>query len=406
MTSATKTPEQIGPPPQPAFVEWARKNLFSSWYNALLSVLSMALVVWVAFVTLRWVFVGADWSPITDNILLYLIGQFPRDLIWRIGIAIAVFTLLTGVSLAMFGGLIRAFAWTLAVVYVFLAVIPSTGGSFYPTALRVFFAAMPALLYASNWIAKRRPPKTSYLALAWGLSVVLDLFLLRGLDLFGNLLVGVPVNLWGGLIVTILLAVGGIVISFPIGVLLALGRRSSLPVVRVFSTTFIEGVRGVPLITILFLGSLLVPLFLPQEMRIDRLVRALIGMTIFSAAYTAENIRGGLQAIPQGQYEAADALALSGFHTTTFIILPQAIRLVIPAIVGQFISLFKDTTLASGVAVLEILLIGRSVLNSEPSYVTLQFEVFGFIGLVFWIFSYAMSASSRQVEERLGVGQR
>ena len=191
------------------------------------------------------------------------------------------------------------------------------------------------------------------------------------------------VTLWrrvmGGLLVTLLLAIGAIVLSFPLGVMLALGRRSSLPVIRIICTVFIEAIRGVPLISILFLFSLIVPLFLQTGLRIDRLMRALIGMTIFSSAYTAENVRGGLAAIPFGQTEAAKALGHSNFQITALIVLPQALRIVIPPIVGQFISLFKDTTLASGIAVLELLAIGRSVLNSDPQYIGLQMEVYGFI---------------------------
>jgi general L-amino acid transport system permease protein len=215
----------------------------------------------------------------------------------------------------------------------------------------------------------------------------------------------VEINLWGGLIVTAILAIGGILISFPFGVLLALGRRSTLPVVSAFSTAFIELIRGVPLISILFLFSLIVPLFLPANMRFDRMLRALVGMIVFSAAYTAENVRGGLQAIPSGQYEAAYAIGLRNLQITLLIVLPQALRKVIPAIVGQFISLFKDTTLASGVAVLEILSIGRSVLQGNPEYIGLQAEVFVFVAAIFWIFSYSMSVSSRRIETQLGVGQ-
>ncbi len=148
------------------------------------------------------------------------------------------------------------------------------------------------------------------------------------------------------------------------------------------------------------------PLFLPTGMRIDRLMRALIGMTIFSSAYTAENVRGGLAAIPYGQTEAAKALGHSNFQITALIVLPQALRVVIPPIVGQFISLFKDTTLASGVAVLELLAVGRSILNSDPQYIGLQMEVYGFIAVVFWILSYMMSHASRRLEASLGAGER
>jgi general L-amino acid transport system permease protein len=216
----------------------------------------------------------------------------------------------------------------------------------------------------------------------------------------------VGTSLWGGLLVTILLSVLGIIASFPIGVMLALGRRSDLPVVRWVSTAFIELVRGVPLVTILFMFSIILAIFLPAESRLDRLVRALIAMTFFSSAYMAENVRGGLQAIPAGQEEAAKALGLKNWQITQRIILPQALRLVIPTIVGQFITLFKDTTLAIIVGISELLFIGRSILNSNPEFVQHQAEVFFFIAIIFWLFSFVMSASSRQLESQLGVGQR
>jgi general L-amino acid transport system permease protein len=216
----------------------------------------------------------------------------------------------------------------------------------------------------------------------------------------------VPTTAWGGLMVTLLLAVGGIGLSFPIGVLLALGRRSSLPVVKVFSILFIEIVRGVPLITILFMFSIILALFLPTESRIDRVIRALIAMVVFSSAYTAENVRGGLQAVPRGQEEAAKALGLNNLQITLFIVLPQALRAVIPAIVGQFISLFKDTTLVVIVGINDLLGIGKSVLNADPQFIRLQAEVYIFIAAVFWVFSYFMSYASRQLEKVLGVGER
>jgi general L-amino acid transport system permease protein len=204
----------------------------------------------------------------------------------------------------------------------------------------------------------------------------------------------------------LLLSVGGITLSFPIGVLLALGRRSSLPVVRILSTVFIEVVRGVPLIGILFLSSLILPLFLPTHIRVDRLLRALIGMTLFSAAYMAENVRGGLAAVPEGQVEAAKALGLNNFKITLLIVLPQALRAVIPPMVGQFISLFKDTTLAAGVAVFELLSVGLAILQGTPEYFGLQMEVLLFVAAIFWVFSYLMSYASLRLEEALGVGER
>jgi general L-amino acid transport system permease protein len=259
--------------------------------------------------------------------------------------------------------------------------------------------AMGYYLGGLRWVSPRA------VLIAWLISLFLSLVLLYGTPFLGILEI-VPTNLWGGLIVTLLLAIGGITLSFPIGILLALGRRSSLPVVKGICTIFIEAIRGVPLISILFLFSLILPLFLPTGIRLDRLIRALIGMTIFSAAYTAENVRGGLAAVPYGQTEAAKALGHSGFQITALIVMPQALRAVIPPIVGQFISLFKDTTLASGVAVLELLAVGRSIVNSDPAYITLQMEVYGFIAVVFWILSYMMSHASRRLEAALGVGER
>ncbi len=195
-------------------------------------------------------------------------------------------------------------------------------------------------------------------------------------------------------------------LSFPIGVLLALGRRSSLPVVKLFSIFFIEVVRGVPLVTILFMFSIILALFLPAESRIDRVIRALMGTVVFSAAYTAENVRGGLQAIPPGQVEAAKAIGLKNFQITSLIVLPQALRLVIPTLVGQFISLFKDTTLVYIVGINDLLGIGNAVLNLDPEFVRLQMEVYIFIAVIFWVFSYFMSYASLQLEKVLGVGER
>ena len=173
--------------------------------------------------------------------------------------------------------------------------------------------------------------------------------------------------MWGGLLLTVLLATVGILLSFPLGVLLALGRRSELPVVRGLSTGYIELIRGVPLVTILFMADLILPLFLPGEWRLDRVARAMGGITLFSAAYVAENVRGGLQAIPSGQVEAAQALGLNALQTNLYIVLPQALRSVIPANVGLFISLLKDTTLVTIIGLLELLGIGRAVLAQPES---------------------------------------
>jgi general L-amino acid transport system permease protein len=187
--------------------------------------------------------------------------------------------------------------------------------------------------------------------------------------------------------------------------LLALGRRSELPIIRWFSIGYIELVRGVPLITILFMAQLMLPLFLPDGMDVDRVLRAMVGMTLFSAAYLAENVRGGLQAIPKGQFEASHALGLSGAQTMIFIILPQALRLIIPILVGQFISVFKDTALVAIVGLFDLLGIARTVL-SQPEFLGLHREVYAFVSLLYWVLSYAMSYISQRLETSLGIGTR
>jgi His/Glu/Gln/Arg/opine family amino acid ABC transporter permease subunit len=208
----------------------------------------------------------------------------------------------------------------------------------------------------------------------------------------------VDVDLWGGLLLTMVLAVLGNGASFPLGVLLALGRRSKLPVVSFFCTIFIEFVRGVPLVTILFMANLLVPLLEPSLQTVPNVLRALIGMTLFSAAYIAEIVRGGLQAIPKGQYEAAQAIGMNTLTMHVLIILPQALRIVIPALVGQFISLFKDTSLAFIVGLIELLGISRTVIT-QAEYIGLQRETFVFAAAIYFIVSYAMSYGSRLLEE-------
>jgi general L-amino acid transport system permease protein len=394
--------DEIRPPDPPGALTWLRQNLYNSWYNSILTVIAGAITAWTLFSVLRWVFVTADWSPVTSRPMLYLVGQYPRGELWRIGASLALIGALFGLSWGVWRGIMRAFSLALMFALGLLAVLPTSSDQFAP-GIRVFLALNVALIYGTYLLGRTGRIGGRLTLYAWLVSPVIILALLRG---FGGRLPVVGTNLWGGLLLTIILAVGGIVLSFPIGVLLALGRRSSLPVISLFSTVFIEVVRGVPLIGILFMSSIIIPLFLPAEVRIDRLVRALLGMTIFSAAYMAENVRGGLQAIPPGQVEAARALGLSNFQTTLRIVLPQALRAVIPAIVGQFIALFKDTTLAVGVGLLELLGVAQSILQASPEFFRLQAEVYIFVASVFWIFSYSLSFASRKVEAALGVGER
>ncbi len=404
MSTVATVREEIRPPEPPGPLTWMRKNLFSTWYNSLLTIVSLALIYWVVVGLLRWIFFTAEWTPVTESPLLYLVGQYPRDQLWRMGIALVLMSILFGMSWRRWGGVMRAFTVTYAAFLVFVALWPSPQGGL-PLEMRIFMLSNILVIPVGYFIGGFRFIKGSTILIGWLLSMLITLVLIHGTSFTPRLEV-ISTNLWGGLLVTMILAIGGITLSFPFGVLLALGRRSSLPVVKFICITLIEVVRGVPLISILFLSSLILPLFLPVELRIDRLLRALLGMILFSAAYMAENVRGGLAAVPAGQEEAAKAVGLNGFQITTLIVLPQALRAVIPPIVGQFISLFKDTTLASGVAVLELLAVGKSIQQSNPEYIGLQMEVYGFIAAVFWIFSYLMSYASQRLEVALGVGER
>lgn len=383
-------------------IAWLRANLFNTWYNSLLTLLAIWVLYKLLSGVLTWVFTSANWSPITSNPILFLVGQYPAEELWRVGLGLLIVSALFGLSWGTWGGVIRTFALALVAGYAVMALLPVSLSSFGLTG-RLYLLANIAVILAGYGLGHTRAGRPRWILLGWVLSFFVIVFLLRGFNPWLDL---VPTGVWGGLMLNLILAVVGIVASFPLGVLLALGRRSKLPVVRLFSTLFIELVRGVPLVTILFMASIIFPLFLPEDVRIDRVVRALIGITLFSAAYMAENVRGGLQAIPEGQFDAAKAIGLSGTQTMLLIILPQALRLVIPAIVGQFIALFKDTTLVVIVGLIEILGIGKSIVLGNPEWVGAQAEVYLFIGAVFWVFTYAMAYGSRRLEKALGVGER
>lgn len=402
MTAST---ESIRPPEPPGPISWIRNNLFNTWYNGLLTILSVLLVYWAIVGVGRWVFTSADWRPVARFPLLFMVGQYPRELLWRVGISLSIVSLLFGLSWGVGGALIQSFAITLGALLGVLALLPFQISDL-TIPFRVFMLGNVILIYLGFFWGKKKSDLGRYVVVAWLIAAgVITGVLLPGFE-NSNLLPKVSTTQWGGFLVTVILAVGGITLSFPIGVLLALGRRSSLPVVKGFCTLFIELIRGVPLITILFMFSLILQVFLPIGSRFDRLLRALMGITFFSAAYTAENVRGGLQAVPYGQIEAAKAIGMNGFQINMLIVLPQALKAVIPAIVGQFISLFKDTTLVIILGINELLGIGRSVVNADPEFMRLQFEVYIFIALLFWIFSFAMSYASRRLESALRVGER
>lgn len=377
---------------------WLRKNLFSSWYNSLLTVICLLLLFWTVWGLLNWAITQAQWAVIWVNLRLFLVGRFPQALYWRVWIVLAIASTFSAITVGVFFSkqqLTKRQA-AYALIAGFLCLI-------FPWDLtsRLWLLLIAVLLLTGFWLGgKFHQLIAPWLSLTWLLSFPVILWLIGG----GFGLQPVSTNLWNGLLLTLLMAVVSIILSFPIGVLLALGRTSYLPVVRWFCICYIEIVRGLPLIGILFLAQVMLPLFLPTDLRLDRLLRGVAGLVLFSAAYMAENVRGGLQSIPLGQIEAAKALGLNTPLVVILIILPQALRAVIPAIVGQFIGLFKDTSLLSLVGLVELTGISRSIL-AQPQFLGRYAEVYLFIGLIYWIFCYLMSLASRRLERQLNISQ-
>ncbi|MEG4799054.1 amino acid ABC transporter permease [Microcoleus sp. ARI1-B5] len=387
------------PPPateSPTPWNWARKNLFSTWYNSILTVICLI----VAFQTVKgiivWATTKAKWRVLEANLPLFFAGRFPSESYWRLWIVAGIIALLGGLT---WGNVQREERlWNPPTLILLGAAV--VGAVISPIDLTSRFYLLGIIIAATASYAAARqinPKIMGWIPGFWALSFPLILWLIKG----GLGLTEVSTNDWGGLVLTLFLAIISIVLSFPLGVLLALGRQSSLPVVKLLSTLYIEIVRGLPLIGILFLGQVMLQLFLPPEYpKLDRVIRAIAGLTLFSAAYLAENVRGGLQAVPRGQIEAARAIGLNTPLLTILIVLPQALRTVIPAIGGQFIGLFMDTSLLSLFGMLELIGISRAVL-ANPSYIGRYAEVYIFVGIIYWVFCYSMSLASRKIERSL-----
>jgi general L-amino acid transport system permease protein len=413
-TAPQETPGQRLPPPRTevGVIGWVYANLFNSWFNTVLTVVTAAVIVVALVYGLRWVIAGADWTIIGVLGGQMVIGQYNtegacpgQNCFWRPQVALLLVSALLGMVWGIAsGGVAKRLAIGVVALLTLFAFLPY-GFDRMGMDVRLLLAAnIPAMLL--GWAVARYIGVTVraiiiYVVVAFIVSVLL----LRGLE-------GVPglqpvlVSHWGGIMLNLLLAVAPLALSLPIGIALALGRRSNLPVVKLLCVVFIEVFRGVPLITLLFMSQVLVPLAFPEDFPINSLMRAGIIITLFSSAYMAENVRGGLQALHLGQAEAARALGLPGWQTTLLISLPQAIRSVIPAIVGQFISLYKDTTLVYIIGMLDVVEISRAFIQGNTEYLSSARELFIFLALVFWVFTYTMSYVSGKVEDHLGVGQR
>jgi general L-amino acid transport system permease protein len=337
------------------------ENLLSPWWNAVLSLAGLwlgwhALSALYGWAVARAAFgttpascegiEGACWSFVADTIGLFLVGIYPAEERWR---PFLCFVILLALALLTGWRRARRRPWMLAGVWLVCA------------------CTLVVLLHGGGW---------------------------TGLE-------AVPTGRWGGLLLTLILSINGIVFSFPIGILLALGRRSrSMPAVRALCVGYIELIRGVPLISILFLASVLVPLFLPERVEVDTLIRAQVGIIVFQAGYMAEVVRGGLQAIPKGQEEAAYSLGLSHGRTMLLVVLPQALRIVIPSLTNQFIIILKDTSLVSVVGLFD-LLGSAEITVRNPKWLGMTFEAYAVVAFFYWILCFSISRVSLRLEQRL-----
>jgi len=352
---------------------WVRSNLFSSVTNSILTVLLAALAIYSIFNILNWGVFQADF-----------IGETRDDCRYEDG------TAHPGACWVYVGAKLHQFLFGL-----------------YPSE-EYWRVILSFLLFIGGiaWLVIERVPYKKYMAIFMLVGLPIVVYFLMAGGVFG--LPEVESTQWGGLALTLIIAVVGMVGALPLGVLLALGRRSNMPIVRSVCVIFIEFWRGVPLITVLFMSSVMLPLFFPVEGggdSIPKLLRALIGVMLFQSAYMAEVVRGGLQTIPKGQYEAADAMGLNYLKKTRLIILPQALKLVIPGIVNTFIALFKDTTLVLIIGMFDLL--GAVDLTlKDPNWVGYSTEGYIFTASIFWMFCFAMSRYSHSLEIKLDTGHR
>ena len=340
-------------------INWIKENLFPSVLSSILTILSFYLLYITIPPLLDWMIFDATWSGTKDEITKegarwifiiekfnqFIYGFYPEELYWRPNLALFIF-----------------------VVYV------------------IAFKKIDSIKVKAFIIISF--PIITFTLVSGG---------------FG--LEHVETEKWGGLLLTIIVASVGIIASFPIGILFALGRQSNMPIIKTLSVMYIEFIRGVPLITLLFMSSVILPLFFPEGMDFDKLLRALIGITLFQAAYIAEVIRGGLQAIPKGQYEAADALGLTYWKAMGLIILPQALKISIPNIVGSFISLFKDTTLILIIGLFDILAM-VTLTNSDTNWLGFETEGYVFVTMIYWVICFSMSKYAKSVEDRFNTNHK
>lgn len=409
----TSAPARVG--------RWARRNLFRTPLDAVVTLAFGSLAVYVVVRLLRYALVTGRWEVVRVNLKLLLVGRFPDDELWKVAVAVS--------TLALWGGLIAglvlsrqrrtgrttpvrrdpsrralellARSWPLLLGVGVLLSLSRSAGPWIATAGIAASAIVGRSVGTLVGGPASRLPAPGRVLLVLALAAVPVLVTVVLADVLGW-------DEWGGFMINISIAAAAIVLCFPLGVLLALGRRSTLPLVRVLCVAYIEVFRGSPLFVLLLLANNALEFFVPREHAPGVVVRAIIVFTLFTAAYLAEIIRGGLQSVPTGQVEAAKALGLAPAGTTFLIVLPQALRNVIPAQIGQFISLFKDVSLAgAAMGVFDLLDVSTSI-TKQPGFSgqRLDVETLAFAALLFWVGSYTMSRESQRLERKLGVGAR
>jgi general L-amino acid transport system permease protein len=425
----TETVPPSAPPASTTGLQgWMRENLFPTPLQSVLTIIMGALAAYILWLVLEFavfnaVFTGengeacrgegnqdgACWAMAKARFGQWIYGFYPFAERWRVnivfllGVMALVPMLIPSLPFKMFNAIF------LLGIYPIITLILLTGGNFDITGSTwvttfVFVAAIVLPILFLGFVAKIISPALAAISSAAIAGIAALLLFIFSID-FG--LEYVETSQWGGLLVTLVVAVTGIVASLPLGILLALGRRSQMPVVKLFSVAFIELWRGVPLITVLFMASVVLPLFLPPGTNFDKLLRALVGVALFSSAYMAEVVRGGLQAIPKGQTEAAQALGLTFWQNMGLITLPQALKLVIPGIVNTFIGLFKDTTLVGIIGLYDLLLIIQTA-NTDANWAAPQTHSTGLLAAaaIFWIFCFGMSRYSMFMERKLDTGHK
>ncbi len=371
---------------------WAKNNLFNTWYNAVITLFLSYFLTKAVRSMVQWIF-SVSWVVIPRNLKLILTGAYPVDQLWRIWFILLVGTFLAGISYSLLKKGIRG---TVLVLILVPALLASLGFSHVSRMYLLSLSICQVVGYLSGkYLFGGKAVIIA--AVGWVIFVPFIYVMVNGFTGPEGFLPLVRTNLWGGLLLSMIISITSIILSFVLGLFLALGRRSELIVIRYFSIGVIEIIRGVPLITLLFLGYLILPLALPANITIGVLLRAMAGIVLFHAAYMAENIRGGFQGLSKTQYEAAYAMNFNKFQSMVLIILPQVIKNIIPVLVNSFTGMVKDTSLISIIGLLDLVGISTAI-AANPEFMSDSQQVLLFLSLIYFILCFSISRTSRKIE--------